>query len=195
MHLRVVSPTDRTGAMLTALAAVPNVVNLVVHRGSGAQPGGRPRDARRAERARQPRDRAAARPWGRPGRFDHRRAQRDDPVGGGVTRGGRRAGCVVGGGGVVGGRGTLARRRRADRELRADDGAVDAHRRGRHPHRLADPGDRGDGDRPRVRPADRRGARRVPPPARARPDGAAHPGGRPRPRRRGRARRSRRSSA
>jgi uncharacterized hydrophobic protein (TIGR00271 family) len=40
MHLRVVSPTDRTGAVLTALAAVPNVVNLVVIEGAARSPAG-----------------------------------------------------------------------------------------------------------------------------------------------------------
>jgi uncharacterized hydrophobic protein (TIGR00271 family) len=40
MHLRVISPVDRTEAVLTALAAVPNVVNLVVIDGAARNPTG-----------------------------------------------------------------------------------------------------------------------------------------------------------
>lgn len=40
MHLRVVSPPDRTEALLTVLQSVPHLVNLVVLPGAGRQPEG-----------------------------------------------------------------------------------------------------------------------------------------------------------
>lgn len=40
MHVRVISPTDRTGAVLAALAGVPDIVNLVVMEGAARSPVG-----------------------------------------------------------------------------------------------------------------------------------------------------------